>query len=87
MKQTIEILILSIGRSKKCDKSVLEYAIVDLKESQNRKGYQLCRTWFETDDMFNKLSSKDVGKVLKADISFVIGRNGQPRMIITNVYN
>lgn len=87
MKQTIEILILSIGRSKKCDKSVLEYAIVDLKESQNRKGYQICHTWFETDAMFNKLSSKDVGKVLKADISFVIGRNGQPRMIITNVYN
>lgn len=87
MKTSINILILGVGRSKDAKRCVLDYAIVDLKESQNRKGYNVCQTWSDSDSMFNKIKNSDIGKVFKADINFIVSNNGQPKMVIENVYN
>lgn len=87
MDTKLEILILGVGRSKNGKKSVLDYAVVDLKESTNRKGFNVCQTWFDNDEMFKQIKSTDIGTVVEADISFVLGQNGKPRMVIENVYN
>lgn len=86
MKTSLNILILGVGRTKDCKKSILNYAIVDLKESQNRKGYNVTQTWFDNDSIFNKIKNSDIGKVVKADFSFKIGNNGQAKLEIDNVY-
>lgn len=85
MKTNINILLLGVTRTKG-GKSILEYAVVDLKESTNRKGYSVSQTWFDNDSIFNKIKNSDIGKVFKADINFVIGLNGNPKMVIDNVY-
>ncbi len=83
----VDILILGVGKTKDNKKSVLDFAFVDLKVSSNRKGYNVSQAWFEGIDIFDKVKEKDIGRVVKADISFEIGQNGHPRMKIANVYN
>lgn len=85
--QTIDILILGVGRSKDKKKSVLDYALVDLKESTNRKGYNVSQSWFDTDKIFNQIKNTDIGKTFQADVRFEVGSNNHVRMVIENVYN
>lgn len=87
MEERIDILILGVGRTKDCSRSVLDYAIVDLKESQNRKGYNVMQSWFDNDNIFNQIKNSDIGQVFEADVAFAPTSNGQVRMIIKNVYN
>lgn len=87
MEETIQILILGCTRTKDCSRSILDYAIVDLKESQNRKGYNIMQAWFDNDNMFNQIKSSDVGQIFDADVYFEPTSNGQVRMKIKNVYN
>ena len=87
MDTKLEVLILGVGRSKDGKKSVLDYAITDLKESTNRKGFNVCQTWFENDNIFNQIKASDVGQVFECDVSFQVGANGKPKMVIENVYN
>ena len=87
MNTKIEILILGVERTKDGKKSVLDYDVVDLKESSNRKGFNVGQAWFDNDEIFNQIKSSDIGTVLEADISFEIGSNSRPRMLIENVYN
>lgn len=87
MNEQIDILILGVGRTKDKKKSILDYAIVDLKESTNRIGYNVSQAWFDNDNMFNQINSSDIGSVVKADIKFEPGSNGHARMVIERVYN
>lgn len=87
MNEKIEILILGVGRTKDKKRSILDYAIVDLKESSNRIGYNVSQAWFETDAMFNQIKADDIGSVVEADIRFEPGANGHARMVIERVYN
>lgn len=85
MKSSINILLLGVTRTK-AGQAILNYAIADLKESTNRKGYNLAQMWFDNDSMFNKIKNTDIGKVVKADVTFVPTNNGQAKMKIENVY-
>lgn len=87
MEERIEILIIGVGRTKDGSRSILDYAIVDLKESQNRKGYNVMQSWFDSDSMFNQIKSSDIGQVFESDVIFVPMSNGQVRMNIKHVYN
>lgn len=87
MNEKIEILILGVGRTKDKKKSILDYAIVDLKQSSNRIGYNISQAWFDGDAMFNQIKSSDIGCVVEADIRFEPGSNGHAKMVIECVYN
>lgn len=87
MNSKIEILILGVGRTKDKKRSVLDFAICDLKESSNRKGYNVSQAWFEDDSIFEQIKSEDIGQVYEADVTFVPGSNGHVSMKIENVYN
>lgn len=87
MSEKIEILILGVGRTKDKKRSILDYAIVDLKESTNRIGYNVSQAWFDSDLIFNQIKADDIGNVVEADIKFEPGSNGHARMVIERVYN
>lgn len=87
MNEQIDILILGVGRTKDKKKSILDYAIVDIKESTNRVGFNVAQAWFDDDSIFNQIKSDDIGNVFKADIRFEVGSNGHARMVIERVYN
>lgn len=86
MAEQIEILILSVTKTKN-KKSCLDYAIVDLKESENRKGYNIMRSWFDTDDIYKKIKVDDIGQIMVADVTFDILSNNQVVMRVIDVHN
>lgn len=86
MAEQIEILILSVLKTKN-KKCCLDYAIVDLKESENRKGYNIMRSWFDTDDIYKKIKVDDIGQVMVADVTFDILSNNQVVMRVIDVHN
>jgi len=87
MDTKIEILILGVGRTKDKKKGILDYAIVDLKTSSNRKGYNVSQMWFEDSQIFEQINEEDIGGIFEADVEFVPGANGHAKMQIKHVYN
>lgn len=87
MEERISIIPITVFRSKDGSRCGLEFAIADLKESQNRKGYTMMTSWFDNDSIFNQIKSSDIGKLFEADVCFEPTSNGQVRMRIKNVYN
>jgi hypothetical protein len=86
MEEKLNIIITSVSKTKN-DKTVLNFAYEDKKQSDYRKGYITLQNWFDDLTVFDAIYEEHIGVILEATYTYVPGFNGTARMQISDIFD